>query len=1107
MLRIIRSGFSSEGKTAVKEEIKSLVENRENSLLIVPEQQTVMSEIEMADILPSYAPLHFEVTNFTRLANTTFRALGGIYGEYCDSSKKALIMWRTLTELSPALSMTEKKGSISKGLVESALRAIGELQSLSVTPESLAEVLSIDKVKEDKRLYTKISDMVKIYSLYKKLLSEKYSDSGDDCEAMTEKLSDEPSFLSGYRIFIDGFTSFTEPQYNLIGVLCKRADLTVILATSKHTEDFFEQSELKETKERLISVARRAEVRVKLEERSASSIGYVESISLLIDRIWRKNSIFDNISLQNPEEIRIFEANTPFDECDFIASDIKRRVMEGASFRDFAIISRSEEIYEGILDGALRLAKIPYFSSVKKDVEEFEIVKLIYSAYAAIRSGFSKEDVLTYAKCGIAGISREECDELECYVDTWQITGSRFCEETVWNMNPKGYNVKRSSSSDKLLVRINKTKERLISPLLDLKEMTSEAKTVKEHAEVLLNFLERLGAQISLKKRCETLRKLGEPVLAEENGNLWKLICDALDTLVEVMGDSECDTDAFVDQIKILFSGVSMGRIPAFYDEVTVGSADILRLSGKKHIYLIGVNEGEFPATVQDSSYFTEKDRETLLSAGLSVKPELGTKSARELYIFSRALSYARESVTLLYSVTSARFKASEPSEPIKRIAKLTGGTVIPKRISALPIQDRLFVGESAVEALHGKDSETVKEALLASGFSEKLSVSEGSIRNTDLSLGEGYRGDLIGGELTLSQSKIDSYVNCPLSYFCKYTANLSPERLASFDASGVGTLVHAILENFFRALSDKKMSAKDITPEERIDLTRRAAEKYIAELGEDLSSGSTRTKIKIDRLCRAALPVVEGLCDEFSVSKFTPRFFELSIDEKDPEAPDPIRINGDNGERIVISGIIDRVDTYEDEGDVYVRVVDYKTGKKEFTPEDLSEGKNLQMFLYLRSVVETDKENFRRALGAKDGGSIVPAGALYLKTFVGDKNISTPDDTLAVNTVKGEQKRLGMLLDDQRIIQAMGIKFTPLFRERAKNPNEIHESKRNLLFSKEGFSKLMETVEGSVKKVAGNMIAGDATASPKIEKDSSPCDFCDYKPICRNPKIQKKFF
>lgn len=1103
MLKIIRSGFSEEGKEIAKGEILRLVTNKKKALMIVPEQQTVLSEIELAATLPSYAPLYFEVTNFTRLANTTFRSLGGIYGDYCDNSKKALLMWRTLTELSPVLDMTGRGRAISMGLVESALRAVGELQSMAISPDALSQVMADEKIKSDKRLFSKLSDILKIYTLYKNLLSEKYSDSGDDCQAMTEKLKDNPDFLSGYSIYVDGFTSFTEPQYALLGVLAKRAELTVILAVAKHTEDFFEMSEVKETKERLISVAKRQQTIVKLSDAPAVSQGSIESIHLLIDRLWRKNSIFDNITLQNSEEIRIFEATTPFDECDFIASDIKRRVMGGASYRDFAIISRSEEKYFGILDGALKLAKIPFFSSGKKSAEEYEIIKLIYSAYSAIRSKFSKEDVLTYAKCGLTGISRRECDLFECYVDTWQLTGSRFTDEIAWNMNPDGYNARRSSSSDETLVLINKTREALISPLTDLKARAEEAKTVTEQATVLLTFLRRLGVEKALSERAKRLAALTEHALAEENSKLWKLICDSLDTLTEVMGECDCTTDAFVDQLKILFSAASMGKIPAFYDEVTVGSADQLRLSGKKHIYLVGVNEGEFPAVPSDGSYFSDKDKEALSLAGLSVRPELDTHSAREMYIFQRALSYAKESVTLLYSASSARFKAAEPSEPIKRIVALTGEAVKPRRISDLSVKERIFVAESALEA--GRESEAVRRALIESGHSTALEVSEGKIRNTDFSLGEALAKDTEGREMSLSQSKIDSYVNCPLAYFCKYTVGLSPEKRAEFDASGVGTLVHAILENFFRALADNNMSAKDISPEERIELTRRAAKKYISELGEDVSESSTRTKIKIERLCRAALPVVDGLCDEFSVSEFMPRFFELSINDDDPTTPDPIRISTSGGEKIVISGIIDRVDTLCEDGNVYVRVVDYKTGRKEFSPSDLSEGKNLQMFLYLKAIVETENEQFKSNLGVGEGGRIIPAGALYLKTFVGDKNIPTPDDQLAISAVKEEQKRLGMLLDDERIILKMGLKYTPLYAEKAKGTSIIPDSKRDLVFSEEGFSELMRTVEDSVIRVADSIRSGNAAADPKVEKDSSPCDFCDFKPVCRRVLKSKR--
>ncbi len=1102
MLKIIRSGFSDSGKTDAVKEIIGLITKEKGALMIVPEQQTVSTEISLASLLPNSAPLYFEVTNFTRLANTVFRALGGICTEYCDNAKKALIMWRTLTELSPVLDMTRGRREISMGLVESALRAMGELQSLAISADMLEQALESESVKEDRRLHSKLSDITKIYFLYKKILSEKYSDSGDDCEIMAEKLNENPEFLSGHHIYIDGFTSFTEPQYKLIGILSKRAELSVILATSPIHEDFFEHTELKETKDRLIGVARRSGSDIKLINKSNHDQKNAESISLLIDQIWRKNTFFDNITLQNDDEVRIFEAETPFEEANFIAEDIKRRVMEGASFCDFAIIMRDERSYAGILDGALKLCGIPYFSGEKRCAESFELVKLIYSAYSAIRSGYSREDVLTYMKSGLCGISSEEGDLFESYVDTWQLTGKRFTDEVAWNMNPDGYDGKKNLSTDSQLVRINDTRRKLLAPLINLEIHSREAKTVTEQARVLLDFLLELKLQKKLTELAQRLAKFNEVSLAEDELGLWKLITDSLDTLTEVMGDSECTPDGFVDQLKILFSSAAMGKIPAHYDEVTVGQADIIRLNGKKHIYLLGVNDGVFPAALSEASYFTDKDRETLSSVGLNIKPELSVKGARELYIFSRAMSFASRSVTLSYTRSTARFKASEPSAVIKRISELTGGSVIPRRICELSVSERIYSPASALESCEIAENPAVRTALAESGFDDKLKVREGSIDNTDITL-DGMSSLVKGEELSLSQSKIDAYVSCPLSYFCKYILKLSPEKKAEFDSSGVGSLIHSILENFFKALSENNMSASEISKEEREDLTRRAALSYLKELSEDPDTESRRTKIKIERLCRAALPVVEGLCEEFSVSKFTPKFFELPISKEDGENPSSVEILSSDGTRTVIGGIIDRVDTYEKDGNIYVRVVDYKTGKKEFKKEDLAEGRNLQMFLYLRSIVESENEEFKKRLGLKEGGRIIPAGAVYLKTFIGDKNIPTPDDSLAESTVKDEQKRLGMILDDEDIIYAMGLKYTPVYSKRS--PGKIPDSKRELLYSEEGFGEIMKTVESSVIKVADSMKKGVIIASPKLEKDSSPCDFCDFKAVCRNVRTKNK--
>ena len=1096
MLEIVRSGFSSASREAFSEEILRLTEQGRKSLLIVPEQQTVMAEGLMSQLLPPSSALFFEVTNFTRLANTTFRTLGGLSGEYCDSVKKSLIMWRTLTELSPTLSMTSGRGEINSGLVESALGAISQMQNLSISPASLAETAELEGIKEDSRLASKLTDLAAIYSLYKTLLSERYADSGDDAEAMVKKLRENPEFLSDTTVFIDGFSSFTEPQYALIGILSERTRVRVAITLPKGREEAFEFSETAECQRRLVSSARKEGGDIKLLREERPSKKSDNALDEICSLLWSTIKPNDNITLQNSENLRIFEAKTPYEECSFICEDIKRRVIHGASYSDFAIIPRSTDKYNGILDRALSETKIPAFTSYKRDIQEFEAIKLIYTAYA-VAHGFRREDVISYAKCALSGVSRDECDEFEMYVNKWQINGRRFTDGQVWNMNPLGYTTHRPDDTDEKLLRINEVRERITQPLSSFADRIKDAKTVKEHATVLIEFLIGIDMEKTLTARAELLLKMGEEALAEENSSLWQIICNSLDTLVTVLGDSPADEDAFLAQLKVVFSATDIGRIPAFLDSVTVGSADMLRLYEKKHIYLIGVNAGQFPATVSDRSYFSERDRIRLHELGLAIEPEMEIKGARELYIFSRAFAYATESVTLSYSTCDTRFKATEPAEVIGRISLLTGNNVKPRKITSIPLSERLYSPECALSEIGemDKDYETVKDALLYSGYEREISILEGDISAGNAKLG----GDIVKGfserPLSLTQTRIDSYVSCPFGYFCRYTISLGEDERAEFDSRSIGSFIHAILENFFATLSKEGRKSGDLTADERVSLTRDAAESYIRQLGEDVISASPRTKIKIDRLCRAALPVVDGLCEEFRESAFEPRFFELSLSRGGEDSPGQVRLKTEGG-LVNIYGIIDRVDAYKKGEDVYIRVVDYKTGHKEFSPEDMAEGSNLQMFLYLKALTESRNEKFRASLGVGDEGRVVPAGVIYVKTAVGDVRVDTPDDALADRVVKSAQEREGMILDDPDVISAMTLKYTPLYSKRT--PDKIPESKKKLLYTEEGWKEIMETVEGAVGRVADGIRKGEISATPKEKGGKSPCEYCPYKPVCR---------
>jgi ATP-dependent helicase/nuclease subunit B len=1073
-----------------------LVEKNMPSILIVPEQQTVMAEGLLTEILPPSSALCFEVTNFTRLANTTFRALGGLSGEYCDSAKKSLIMWKTLTELSPVLSMTSGRREINSGLVESALSAVGQMQSLSISPEALAEIAGLDEISSDSRLASKLTDLSSIYSLYKNLLSSRYADSGDDAAAMVKKLRENPDFLSNTDIFIEGFTSFTEPQYALIGILSARTRVRVALTLPKGREDAFEFTEIAECQRRLVSSARKEGGDIKLTREEGISKKKDDALDEICALLWSTIKINDNITLQNKENIRVFEAKTPYDECSFICEDIRRKVAEGASYSDFAILSRSSDKYDGILDRALSKARIPAFTSYKRDIQEFEAVKLIYTAYAVAR-GFRREDVISFAKCALSGISRDECDEFEMYVNKWQISGRRFTDGEIWNMNPLGYTTHRGEDTDEKLLRIDSVRRRVIEPLSAFAERISSAKTVRDQAVVLIEFLVGINMEKNLAERAAMLKKMGEGALSEENSALWQIICNSLDILVSLLGDSPADADSFLAQLKIVFSSANIGRIPPSLDSVTVGSADMLRLYEKKHIYMLGVNAGQFPASVSDRSYFSERDRIRLSSLGLPISPEMEIKGARELYIFSRAFSYATDSVTLTYSSCDTRFKAIEPSEVIGRISYLTGNIVKPIKISSIPIAQRLYSPECALSEIGELDVEydAVKQALLNAGYHREISILEGDISTTGARLGGDMVKNLEGRALSLTQTRIDSYVSCPFGYFCRYIIDLGEDERAEFDSRSIGSFIHAILENFFTALSEEGRRSGDLSAEERVSLTRAAAEKYIRQLGDDVMRASPRTKIKIERLCRAALPVVDGLCEEFRQSAFEPRFFELSLGRNDPDSPGRVSIETEKG-LVNIYGIIDRVDAYKKGEDVYLRVVDYKTGHKEFSPDDMAEGSNLQMFLYLKALVESENESFREKAGVGKDGRIIPAGVIYVKTAVGDVRVDTPDDALAESAVKSAQGREGMVLDDQDVISAMTLKYTPLYSKRT--PDKIPENKKHLLYTEQGWEQIMETVEGAVGKVADGIRRGEISATPKEQKGKSPCEYCPYKPICR---------
>ncbi len=1102
MLTFTRGDKRSGARDAMKKRIAECISEEKKCVLIVPEQQTVTAEKEFAAQLSPSAPLYFEVTNFTRFANSVFRQLGGIQKKYADKVIKSLIMWQTLTELSPFLSITKARKDISSGLVERTLGAIAEAEGLGLDAKALALLSENEAI--DKRLANKLSDLSKILSLYKTNIYKEFADSADDCLFLAKKLSENPSYLSDTEIFIEGFTSFTVPQYTLLSEIVKQSDVYVSLDIPHFAKEAFEYTELAVTKKKLTAICNKNEVDIKLEKEENKNGDACTPLSHLAPLLWKSNCKIDNFSLQSGEEVRIFEAKTPYEECEFIASDIRRRVMEGASYNDFAIVTANVSDYEGILDTGLDKAGIKHFSSSGGDLMNFEAIKLIFAALAAARS-FAREDVLAYAACGLSGISFDERDEFEMYVDKWQISGKRFTDGLVWNMNPRGFDNRKLPDHDAALARIDATRVKLLTPLMHLSAGICTAVTVKEHAKVLFSFLEEIELETALYERSKKLADLQEYTAADDNLRLYPIICAALDTMVETIGDVPTDKDAFASRLRTVFSAAEIGRIPSSADEVMIGSADTVRLGDKKHVYLIGVNYGKFPAPDNSGGFFTDKERKLLLTDGekkllhdaqIDDDAETKIRSARGLYSFTRAFSSATESITLTYPKSDASFSEILPSFVIANISCLTNGAVKPVKIEDIPPLDKFYAVGIACESINECSSSqkaALKDALKKSGaivFSADDAIDNGDLECSPQS----------SGEINLTQTKIDAFIKCPLNYFCKYTLSLSENERAKFGSNNIGSYIHAVLENFFLEVKREKIDLKTLGEAKKEEMIRRAAAIYLNDFSEELGRANERMRTALSKIYRAAKPVVDGLCEEFRVSKFEPTFFELPLSKIYPSGASPLEIKGEGGEKISIYGTIDRVDTYKSGDDVYVRVVDYKTGGKDFNPDKLGDGVNLQMFLYLKSIVETEDKDFRDAIGVGEGGKILPAGAVYLETDISDRKVPHSSDELANEEIKKAQARKGMILDDESIRNAMGKEYLPVKVNKDGSVSAIH---KKYLFTEEGWTDISRTVEDAVGRIGHRIASGDIRSANGAEaKKNKACEYCSFKAFCRNMKL-----
>ncbi len=1090
-------GRAGSGKsTAVLESVRQVLTTGAQVFLIVPEQQSVVWEHRAARQLPQTASLQLEIVSFTRLANLVARSLGGLSYRYITKGGKAALMWSAMRTLAPSLSFYGSSARPDRA-VPAILSAVSEMKRCGVTPEMLSRAAGT--LREDPdcvRIADRTEDLALLTAAYGQLVRASFDDDEDELAHLADRLAGT-DFFTGAYVFVDSFFSLTPVENEIMYYIFRQAaGVTVTFACLPDDTD---EAHLSAPRQFLTAMRRAAD----RAGRACETVSLTENhragsaeLRHLEAHLWDFAAAPLAVP-DRPDSVRMITAADRYEEAEAVAYRITELVRSGARYGDIAVITRHADPLRGILDTALARHGIPYFLSAPADVTARPAVRLMLCALSVVSGGWRREDILSAVKTGLAGLTDDECDAFEAYTDTWHLRGEKVFS-IPWNMNPDGYVPTVSARGQKLLTLVNEARDKLIPPLADFAALFKGGDGTSRITDIgrgLYELLCAFGVWDALQAESRRLAAAGESRRADETARLWDVLMDALDTLARTLPDARADAVTYAALLRQVLSSVRMGAIPGGIDEVTLGEAHSVRLGEVPHVIIVGAAEGEFPAAPADDGFFSDTDRIRLEGAGIVLSGTSDDRMREELFWFYRAVSLPHDSLTVLIPRTDGGDKLT-PSMGAERITALLPHIQTENYADLAPAV-RIFSDAAARAACRSADAVT-KAALTDLGFAADLPAESLSAKGERIS--PETAAALFPGDITLTQSRLDSFVLCRFGYYCKYVARIEEPKEAALTAVNVGTFVHRVFELFFSRLGDRPLPLPE---EELLSLTDEIVTQCVGEILPD-GGAVGRAAYLFTRLKRCVLPMLRSLCAEFAQSKFRPVRFELPVGGGDGSVP-PLSIPLANGRAVSLRGTVDRVDTWRDGEDTYVRVVDYKTGAKLFDPDDVQIGLNVQLLLYLFSILRAPDGPFKEGLSG--GGTLQPAGALYFSARPGENRFDwmIPAET-AEFIAEGNIRRSGILLDDERVLTAMESdlagRFIPV---RMKKTGMITDNLR----SREEIAVLETTMCETIAAAAVDMLAGSAEADPRHPAEvhgQNPCEYCKMKPVCRAEKRKEDY-
>lgn len=1078
--------------TYIYENIEKDIKNNKDVILFVPSQRRQETENNYIKYLKKSGIIGVNITTISEYVKENIINLG-LYNDegYVSTNDKKII-------LADVISSMQNEIKVFKGVS----RKDGFLDLMYIYIDLIRksgfDVKKIDEISIKNNInYLKLKEICNIYAKYIKKLEENFTDNIDEMDIFINNISKIK--LENTSIYFDAYNNFTKKELEIVKMFLEmKCDITISITTditkvediyACNTSEIFETSNM--TYLNLLQIANSIGTKVHNKLMYIKYLKQKQDIKYLSDNIF-SNKIDKKINSQN---VHIGMYSNAFSEIEYIASYINKKVRVGYRYKDFDIYTTDLDGYKDIISRVFFQANIPIYINSKENIKFSKLTTYILKYLDILKNRVKKDTLIDILKLGFCDVSEADVYEFENYMLEFNITDYNLTKEFKLNntrSNEHIYDIQNLNSIRSKLIDIYNTG-------------IKKEESAKWYVAYIWEHLNNSGVLQRYKDSLHKLEKISNEFdisNLDKEKQVWGKLCEIFNSISKVYKE-KMTFDVFVQVFKLQIKDTYVKTLPPVLDSVNLLDINLSNGKESKNAFFIGVNEGSFPKISEEDILFNDEQLKELQEKGLELKETTISKQNMAKYNIYNVLNSVTNEINILIPISDYSGKSLRISSIINDI----------KKILDVKIQSNILseLNETNINSIYSKNEileymlELINNVKIEDYTNEKISsiyeyINDDIQYNTllnyiknDDNLNKKNLQKIYGDKFDTSISKLELFKKCPFSYYMKYLLKIEPRREFEISSLDVGSFMHEVLEEFSKYLFENNITWQSLLLNEEWNekLDEVIEKKLNANLGN--KKQSIKYEILKEKLINTMKKVVKVIATSFNQSEFVPYGYEIEFKEGKLFAPIKIKISENKTMNII--GKIDRVDVLRANDNMYVRIIDYKSSKKDLKLEDIKDGISLQLITYLDSFIENvnkiekQKENINKVL---------PAGMLYFN--LSDKLINLKDyindeEKIKDETIKALRMK-GIFLKDLKIIEKMDKKLSTDKRLIDISKTTLTKDNTNRALSEDEYKNLFVQTKNILGEIGKEIISGVVRIRPNKKCDY--CKYCNYSSVCR---------